>query len=384
MKVVISVSGRFHAFDLAGELEKLGVLHRLITTYPRFKAAEWGIPRGKIVSVLSSELANRLVQRLPGALLEPLRLRYFLSERFDKAAASAIPPDTDVFVGFAGYCLHQLRAAKRAGAFTIVERGSAHILEQIDILTREYAQLGKPLRGFDMGIVEKQLEEYEEADAISIPSRFVQTSFEARGFDREKLFLNPYGVNTEDFSPGPRRDEIFRVLHCGAVSVQKGVPYLLEAFKQVPGEAELLLVGGVGEEMKPILAGWPDQRVRVKGRVPQKMLPEIYRTADVFCLASLQDGFAMVFLQAMSAGLAVIGTERGGAPDILTDGKDGFIVPAESSIELAERLNFLRNNPDKRRSMGRSAAETIRSGFTWRDYGKRAAVFYQRQVDSSA
>ena len=59
MKINVSVVGRFHAFNLAAELEKKGHLNKLITTYPKFKAQQWGIPKNKIVSKLSLEIYKR-------------------------------------------------------------------------------------------------------------------------------------------------------------------------------------------------------------------------------------------------------------------------------------------------------------------------------------
>jgi hypothetical protein len=52
MKVTVIVNGKFHGFDLAAQLHKNGHLLRLITSYPKFKADEWGIPKNKIVSLL--------------------------------------------------------------------------------------------------------------------------------------------------------------------------------------------------------------------------------------------------------------------------------------------------------------------------------------------
>ncbi|SVA94504.1 uncharacterized protein METZ01_LOCUS147358, partial [marine metagenome] len=64
MKINVSVVGRFHAFNLAAELEKRGYLNKLITTYPKFKVQQWGIPKKKIVSKLSLEIYKRYVERI--------------------------------------------------------------------------------------------------------------------------------------------------------------------------------------------------------------------------------------------------------------------------------------------------------------------------------
>jgi len=51
LKITIVVGGRWHAFDLARELHAAGLLHRLITNYPKYKTRQWGIPDDKVVSL---------------------------------------------------------------------------------------------------------------------------------------------------------------------------------------------------------------------------------------------------------------------------------------------------------------------------------------------
>ena len=64
MKVNISTVGRFHAFNLASELENRGYLNKLITTYPKFKVSEWSIPNNKIVSKILYELFRRYGEKI--------------------------------------------------------------------------------------------------------------------------------------------------------------------------------------------------------------------------------------------------------------------------------------------------------------------------------
>ena len=65
MKITIVVNGRFHAFDLAAQLERRGHLLRLITSYPASKANEWGVPASKVSALVPTEVFNRAIQKLP-------------------------------------------------------------------------------------------------------------------------------------------------------------------------------------------------------------------------------------------------------------------------------------------------------------------------------
>ena len=63
MKVIISVKGRFHGFNLAQELYHRNALHKLITTYPKFVAKRFDIPRDKIISFLDLEGTSKILQK---------------------------------------------------------------------------------------------------------------------------------------------------------------------------------------------------------------------------------------------------------------------------------------------------------------------------------
>ena len=101
-------------------------------------------------------------------------------------------------------------------------------------------------------------------------------------------------------------------------------------------------------------------------------LPRWYREADVFCLLSIEEGLALVLLQAMAMGLPVIATPNTGAEDLIEDGVHGFIVPARDSEAAAPRLQQLADAPELRRQMGARARARVAEGFGWADYGARA------------
>ena len=65
MKVIVSVGGRFHAFNLAQQLLKRGYLKRLITSYPKFEVVKYGIPKEKIKSAIVKEILERGWRKLP-------------------------------------------------------------------------------------------------------------------------------------------------------------------------------------------------------------------------------------------------------------------------------------------------------------------------------
>lgn len=380
MNVSIAIGGRFHAFDLAAQLQKRGFLRTLITSYPKPKVREWGIESPKIQTVLSHEL----LMRGWGLLTRRARLRsqpYFaFNSRFDRIAAGRIPRDTDIFVAWSSMALRSLERARQLGARTILERNSTHIVFQRDILAEEYGLVGLTAQLPDPRIVERELMEYERADYICVPSSFAYQSFVDSGVPKHKVFTVPFGVDTAQFRPVPNKgDAVFRIVHCGGLTIRKGVHYLLQAFHELNlPDAELWLIGPPSNEIEPYLKKYGNANVHLKGVFQQGSLYEQYSQCSAFCLASVEEGFAMVISQAMACSLPVVCTTNTTGHDIVRDGVDGFVVPIRDVEALKERLFFLHADRDRCRAMGASARKQILDGFTWNHYGDLIARQYSR------
>jgi glycosyltransferase involved in cell wall biosynthesis len=379
MKITISVLGRFQLFHLARELQTHGYLERLITSYPIFETERYGIDRKNIKSLVVHEILNRIGINLPHALRSIFNPQYQVFELFDRHASRHIPHDTDIFVGLSSGALHSLRRAKHLGAYTVLERGSTHMLHQKKVLTEEYERLGIKATIVHPKVVEKELAEYQEADFISVPSRYVKKTFLDQGIPEQRLIQNPYGVNLTNFYPVPKQDHIFRVVHCGNLSIRKGVHYLLQAFSELNlPDAELWLIGDITEEIAPFLKKFTSPRIILKGIFPERELHRQLSQGSVFCLASIEEGLAMVQAMAMACGLPVIITTHTGGEDIIRNGVDGFIVPIRDVEALKEKILFFYENEADRSVMGTSALNRVKHGFTWRDYGERMIAHYQR------
>ena len=382
MNVCVSVLGRFHAFNLAHELHRQDSLCRLITSYPKFVAKRFGVPANLTTSVLSNELIRRGWAHLPDSITSRSNPVGYFCEHFETRAARYIPEDADVYVGWSGVSLAGIRHAASHGMMTIVERGSSHIKTQGELLTEEYEQFGFEPRVAHPLIVEKELAEYETADFISVPSRFVKKTFIDQGVDAAKLIQVPYGVSLDSFSPpeeGSReRESVFRFIHVGAVNLRKGCHYLIQAFQKLNlPNAELLFVGEIAPEMKPFRERYSSPSIVFQGAVPQSELVNFYAKSHAFCLASIEEGLAMVTAQAMACGLPIIATTNTGAADLVVDGTDGFIVPVRDVDALAEKMLRLCENREASEAMGTSALERVRSNFRWADYGDRILKAYR-------
>jgi glycosyltransferase involved in cell wall biosynthesis len=263
--------------------------------------------------------------------------------------------------------LHGIRAAKRVGAITIVERSAAHPNVQHAILRDEFARFGLRYPAGNKQIIAKHLQEYHEAHWIMVSSEFVYRTMIAEGVPAAKLRQVHLGFAPEHFYPGEKSDNVFRVIFVGALSLQKGLPYLLEGFRlaNLPsGKSELLIVGEPFPDAKAFLPKHTGLYRHLRF-VPHDELARVYHTGSVFVLPSLQDGFGMVVYEAAACGLPVIISENVGAT--VRDREDGFIVPIRSAEPIAEKLVYLYNHESERKHLGRSAREYV-SQFTWARY----------------
>lgn len=379
MKVTISVQGRFHLFNLAQQLLKRNYLHQLITSYPKFEVAKYGIPKNKVNSVIIKEIIERGWNKLPEFLKDIYNPQHLIHEIFDALASLRLKRGADIVIGGPRVS----KKAKKFRALTIAERGSSHILYQDNILREEYERYGIKIKPFMLPhpkIIEDELKMYENIDYISIPSLFVKRTFLGKGIPERKLIHIPYGVDLSSFRKILKNDNIFRVVFVGGMSLRKGVHYLLQAFAELNlPNSELMLIGAINDEIKPFFRKY-EGKFNYVGKAPQSELYRYYSQGSVFAIMSIEEGLAMVQPQAMACGLPVICTTNTGGEDIIRDGVDGFIIPIRDIEALKEKLLYLYENPEICRRMGQSAKKRVASGFTWDDYGDKMIKVYEKII----
>jgi len=178
---------------------------------------------------------------------------------------------------------------------------------------------------------------------------------------REKIVRVNAGIN----SPIPEQFDSARyarknILFVGVQWELKGGPQLVEAFAKVRGrhpDATLTIVG-----CSPDVTG---PGIEVVGRVSQQEVSKYLAKASCFCMVSRREAFGIAYIEAMHAGLPVIASDLGAAPDFVINGQTGFLVDPDDIDALAERMDELIGNPNKCRSMGEQARKLAQSEYTW-------------------
>ncbi|MFN4234177.1 MAG: glycosyltransferase family 4 protein [Bacteroidia bacterium] len=378
MKISILVPGRFHAFNLAYELQKQNVLHCLVTSYPYSEVKKYGIKKEYVKSVVSKEIIQRIFLKL-FKTYPPFAL---INRWFGYLASYKLPMDSDIYVLWSGVALWSIKRIRKKNpkAKIIIERGSSHIQKQDELLKLVYKK-----NIVSKHVIEIELKEYDLADYISIPSIFAQNSFIEKGFKKEKLLLNNYGVDLKDFYPIEEntssidKNELI-VGYAGYLSARKNINGLIESLEELNIDGyniKLYLIGSIDKSsfnQKTLTKNF----IKYFEKVPQKELIQFYQQIDVFVQNSVEEGLSMVILQAMACGKPIIATENSGAADFIENGKEGFIIPIMNNFILKEKIKYFYENKSVIKQFGDSSILRVKKGFTWEDYGSRAIKIYNK------
>jgi glycosyltransferase involved in cell wall biosynthesis len=235
-------------------------------------------------------------------------------------------------------------------------------------------------------------------DAATIPraARTIAISTEsARELSRcypvteDRIIHIPHGVNTEQFHPNQPRHEApdpdrFTLLHVGRLVSRKDIDLALQGFATVDqSDVELLIAGdGMHRDRLETFAerlGVAD-RVTFLGYVPEDELPSLYASSDAFCFLSRYEGFGLTFLEAMASSTPVIGTPVGGFPDVVTDGKEGFIIERDPG-RVADAVRRLADAPNLLKEMSTNARETAEKR-TWDTVAAETEAVYEEVVEN--
>ncbi|SEB77389.1 glycosyltransferase family 4 protein [Terriglobus roseus] len=376
MKIIQATFGVFHHFELARELNRRGHLERIYSTFPWKRLEREGVPHDKVETFPWLHTPQLLLSRknlLPQALRRTLSYR--VATTYDTWIARRMPP-CDALIALSGAGLKAGKLLQSRGGVFLCDRGSTHHAYQSNILREEYRIWNVPYPSYDPRVEPREIEIYEQADAIVVPSQVCRDSFLQQGVAPDHVHVIPYGVRLDRFHPdgapstGP--DAPFEVLFVGGVSLRKGIPYLLKAFAALPHpNKRLRVIGSLDPNFAPLLATLPQENVEFLGSLPQPQLVAYMSRSHVMVLPSIEEGLALVQGQALACGCPIIASTATGSEDLFTDGVEGFIVPIRSVQAITDRLQCFVDDPTLRDRMSAAALKRVKSFAGWSEYGDR-------------
>jgi len=192
-------------------------------------------------------------------------------------------------------------------------------------------------------------------------SEFIKKDLAARGLDPKNLVTIPNGVDMP--SGDTRAEEKDFILFVGRLVGTKGLPYLIEAMANV--DSKLVICGSGPEEAclkkltsKRGLSG----KVSFEGRVSEERKSELLATCKLFVMPSTFESYGIAAAEAMSYGKAVVATNVGGLPEVVSDG--GVLAMPKNPRDLGEKINALLSDDARRRVCGSKALQRSRT-YSW-------------------
>ena len=227
--------------------------------------------------------------------------------------------------------------------------------------------------------------------------------------DPARVHLIYNGIDPAQFQRDPNTNVLERegidpnkpyVVFVGRVTRQKGIVHLLEAARYFSPEVELVLCAGdadtkeMGAEVRALVSEL--ERVRGPVRWIEKMLPrpeliQVLSHARVFACPSIYEPFGIVNLEAMACGAPVVASAVGGIPEVVVDGKTGFLVHFEPdgtplgapkdrdafARAFAGRVNELVAKPELAAAFGKAGRARVESTFSWSSIAQQTVDLYR-------
>jgi glycosyltransferase involved in cell wall biosynthesis len=296
-------------------------------------------------------------------------------------------PDCDVVQAIVGYATELFDRAEKTGALKVVDCPNSHPLTYHGFWQRE-CDLWCP--GEKVPIPQwmfaRMNRELERADLIIVQSKFCKESMLWNGIPAEKVMVNPMGVDATIFKKREGVPAKPRFICVGTICVRKGHQYLFRAFervkKQLP-DAELICAGNVKCDFRRELPKWKGTFQHIP-HLPQPELAKLLQSCTAFVFPSQEEGIARAQIEALAAGLPVIGTHEGGATTLVQDGVEGFIVNGHDPGQIADAMLRLAGDRELNRKMGEAAYQKGAVKNTWQDYGDRLLAEYARRLSNKS
>jgi len=410
-KIVLSHSGKQHSYQVARALDALGMLdrfytssyitnkwlqHRLTKSQNQYWTRRFveGLSGSKVSANWRFELPEVLWRLKEGKSPRVQRAVYRRDELFDAYVAKRLKhhSSADVFWGFQGSCHASLKAANQLGMPSWCELATAHVTAAQRILGEEARLQPKWAETIDNLVFppdyQQRLEEEPHlASKVIAASEFTKSTLLEVGIAAEKIKVLPLGCDIahvpyreqgrSDLQQGP-----LKVLYAGTLTQRKGLSYLLEAVSALrqsiaQKEIEFHFIGGI-QGNADLLRPWQSW-IHYHPPVSQQELFQRYSDYDVLLLPTIFEGFGLVLVEAMAAGLPVITTPHSIGPELIQQGENGFVIPIRDAWAIEEAVRQMRNMDGDRLLRMRQAARQAAENYSWSAYQQRLKAMLQKE-----
>ncbi len=353
MKIVVAMGRPAHYRLAANSLTRRGHDVTLYTAVPGFRLRGFDAGIGTRFIPAPMILLSGVTH-----LGMPQSLNELDCVLFDEWCALGLG-DCEFLLGAASSSAISGKRQKRRGGIYVVDRACPDIRVQQQWMVEEARKAGGRFRKNSEWFIERQVEEYELADAILVPSQFSAMTFPEHL--QKKVVVAPLYGRAEVRPPVAKAARAkFVVGVVGGHPLRKGYLYLLQAWKELAlPNAELRLRADSEIFEFPVLAKLvADQpSVSVVGYMPD--ISEFYAECDAFVLPSIDDGFGMALFEALANGVPSVATRNCGASELLMEERDFLLVDAFSVEQMKEAILRLYESPELRERLSASGPAAV-------------------------
>ena len=390
-EVILSHSGKQHSYYVAKALLDLGFLKTFYTssyiTSPGLQRLMnkmgwhfWtrrflqGLGGRKVAANWKYELKELFYRKVIGNSNKINELVFDRDERFDKDLSKKLPSlNFDIFWGFQGSCRQSIEAANNKGKISVCEMTIAHLPFARRILQEEagfYPEWADSIdfMSFPANYEKRLIEEPLMAQKVIAISSFLKETLVQDGVEAGKITVVPLGFDADSISFSEKSESIvnrpLRLLYAGKITQRKGIRYLLEAMSQFDKrDVELHVIGNIYGSGKAFQSY--KSTCNYRSGISQQELFKLYGQYDALVFPSILEGFGLVTVEAMGAGLPVITTPNTNATEVIKNNSNGFLIPIRSSEAIVQAITKLRNMDDASFQQMRLNARQTALQYTW-------------------
>lgn len=199
----------------------------------------------------------------------------------------------------------------------------------------------------------------------------------------QKIEIIFNGIDTNEFTPAENKaNEEFTILCVSRITERKGIKYLIEAIKLMEKENIKLIIAGEGDrkiELEKLAKDLHlENKIAFLGRVEHSQITRLYQKADVFILPSLNEGMSNTMLEALASGLPLIATATGGTKELVTNGKNGFIIKMENAKDITEKIRLLATNSELQEKMSLASRKKALT-LSWKNVAMQYHKIYKNE-----
>jgi len=228
------------------------------------------------------------------------------------------------------------------------------------------------------------------ADIYIAQSKYVSSLLMDLGIPSSKLKIIPNAINVSAFKPGKQGRISNMLLYVGRIEEYKGLHILLKSLEHICKPVQLSIIGPfVGEpsyhqKIVKLITKINEKTVHkvmyLGPKKPQEILG-YYQTASIVVVPSLSESFGNVILESLACETPVIASNVGGIPEIITNYKNGILVPPGNDVKLGEAIRFLLSDEDTRRRFGKQGRKTVVEKFSFDATVKELLEVYNKLLN---